>query len=161
MRRLWFVVSGSFFAAALAACGGANGVPVQPILGGGSHTSTPSATPLASPTPAGSPTSVASPTSSPTHAPTATPTPVASATPTAVPTPTPVPSPTNVPYTIFFVADAGVNAIEGFGITSNGNVPPSRVISGGSTGLSFPRRMATAPNGNIERDHGIRAGCDR
>jgi hypothetical protein len=57
--------------------------------------------------------------------------------------------PTGDPQGTIYVSDVGTNAIDVFAPGTNGNVAPTRVISGPSTGLSEPADVKVAANGDI------------
>lgn len=59
------------------------------------------------------------------------------------------PTQPNNPKTLYFATDANSNALTAYPLNANGNVTPSRNITGASTGLGFPRRIVIDANGNL------------
>ena len=58
-------------------------------------------------------------------------------------------TPTPTPQMLYFVADATTNSLTAYPLTANGNVAPTRTLSGAATGLGYPRRIVIDATGNL------------
>ena len=59
------------------------------------------------------------------------------------------PTPTPASQVLYFVADATTNSLTAYPLTANGNVTPTRSLSGAATGLGYPRRIVIDATGNV------------